>query len=800
MIKEKIKKLLWKHHLYKPVYKLYISLVMCFPAKRRKRFCGYFDAFLEQLDRAAPYYTVPTVVFFGHMGDGRKMFYSRLAAQLEDLYPNNRVLFVDRGPDIKRKSTQDVLAQLRKHGLLKMEEEHGGPKDWKSRFLKLEYTEEMRALMAEKPYLRQAVSIARGAFGETAPNYLEAMTCLCYRCYDALLSKINVTGVNIWNEFRFNHYLLAEMCRERGIGVSFMEFGSLPGTLVFDRRGQMGESAPAVDYEEFRQLGVTEEELARAEEVVAWLKASGLNRNKQPSEEMEEKEELKRLRPDRPVVLFAGQWDMASGMIPYTEDARKYHSPVFGSSLEALLALAKLAEKHDWNLIFKPHPSVQEEYDPAALPDNVILVKKYNINELIDLSDVVATILSSTAYVSLIRDRATVMLGYNQLRSKGCTYDAFRPEDVEKALTAAVEQGYTAEQRAAFIRHVAQMSKYYLYQDGEKRDGPVYGRPLDQLALEFRPVLAAGRGKADGGEREDAALFICSTLPAVFTAAHICSRLPEEQKRGLILLNAAKAEACLDMDRLREQFGLVESLRLESPMTQARMAKLASMAAENEPEEESSEELEVPARTRGPAEAKLPEMKEEPENGDASVEPDEDEEAAASDEEGLDTEEADKPLAMDDEHVRELLPGWGELYFHQLSPAALSLIRGVMQANEDVHLHAFDDGSEKYRSNEPMQRLLRRSFIRYFGREEAAEMITALRETRLSSMKNVKSGSTPRFDLIQTFSNWNENGIAYAPVFNDRDYPLFEMLKVADTNKLEAARCFQLVRMISSWL
>ena len=150
--------------------------------------------------------------------------------------------------------------------------------------------------------------------------------------------------------------------------------------------------------------------------------------------------------------------------------------------------------------------------------------------------------------------------------------------------------------------------------------------------------------------------------------------------------------------------------------------------------------------------------------------------------------------------VRELLPGWGELYFHQLSPAALSLIRGVMQANEDVHLHAFDDGSEKYRSNEPMQRLLRRSFIRYFGREEAAEMITALRETRLSSMKNVRSGSTPRFDLIQTFSNWNENGIAYAPVFNDRDYPLFEMLKVADTNKLEAARCFQLVRMISSWL
>ena len=795
MIKEKIKKLLWKHHLYKPVYKLYIRLVMCFPAKRRKRFCGYFDAFLEQLDRAAPYYTVPTVVFFGHMGDGRKMFYSRLAAQLEDLYPNNRVLFVDRGPDIKRKSTQDVLAQLRKHGLLKMEEEHGGPKDWKSRFLKLEYTEEMRALMAEKPYLRQAVAIARGAFGETAPNYLEAMTCLCYRCYDALLSKINVTGVNIWNEFRFNHYLLAEMCRERGIEVSFMEFGSLPGTLVFDRRGQMGESSPAVDYEEFRQLSVTEEELAQAEETVAWLKASGLNRNKQPSEEMEEKEELKRLRPDRPVVLFAGQWDMASGMIPYTEHVRQYHSPVFESSLEALLALAKIAEKHDWNLIFKPHPNVREEYDPETLPSNVIFVKKCNINDLIDMSDVVATILSSTGYVSLIRDRATVMLGYNQLRSKNCTYDAFRPEDVEPALKAAVEQGYTAEQRAAFIRHVAQMSKYYLYHDGTKRSGPLYGRPLDHLALEFRRELEPKKTAGNAGEAQDRpALFLCSNLPAVFTAAHISSRLPAGQKRGLLLLNADGIEPYLDMEKLRECFTQVESLQIEAPLTLARQARMSAAA---EPEEESSEELEVPAGAEE-QEKEVPKAAAgDREYGEADTEELRDESEA---ENAAVSEPSERGLKAEDPEVRERLTGWSELYFHEIGGAAISMIHTALQSNAGLRLHAFDDGSALFRSKETVKRQLRRVLTWYYGREESAELVEALLETRVSSLKNVEVGKSSSFDLTQTYSIWNENGIDYASLFRQENCPLFDLLKIANENELAAGRSFQLIKLINSWL
>ena len=486
----------------------------------KAQFYGFFYAFLVELERIAPRYQEPTVVFFGHMADRRKLFYTRLADQLGEGHCGRKVLFVNRGPAEARKVGEAVLQQLNKYGLLKIREERGSPKEWKSRLLKLDYTDEMRALVEAKPYLRRAIAIAKGAFGETAPDYPEVLMCLCYRCYDALLSRINVASICLWNGFRFNHYLLAEMCRERGIEVSFMEFGSLPGTLAFDRRGQMGESAPSVEYEEFRQLSVTEEELARAEETVAWLKTSGLNRKKQPGAEMEmeEKEELKRLRPDRPVILFAGQWDVDSGMVPYTEHVRKYHSPVFESSLEAVLALAKIAEKHDWNLIFKPHPSVWEEYDPAALPDNVIFVKKYNINDLIDLSDVVVTILSSTGYVSLIRDRATVMLGYNQLRSKDCTYDAFRPEDVESALAAAVEQGYTAQQRAAFIRHVAQMCKYYLYQDGEEREGPVYGRPLDQMVEEFRPISAE-----TSPEKEADALFdrelrrILSALPGKTT-------------------------------------------------------------------------------------------------------------------------------------------------------------------------------------------------------------------------------------------------------------------------------------------
>ncbi len=82
-----------------------------------------------------------------------------------------------------------------------------------------------------------------------------------------------------------------------------------------------------------------------------------------------------------------------------------------------------------------------------------------DINELIDVADVVITIVSQCGYISLIRDKATVMLGYSQLRGKKCTYEAFEKRDVEKRIKEAIEKGFTSSQKAAFRKRAAQLLK-----------------------------------------------------------------------------------------------------------------------------------------------------------------------------------------------------------------------------------------------------------------------------------------------------------------------------------------------------
>ena len=104
------------------------------------------------------------------------------------------------------------------------------------------------------------------------------------------------------------------------------------------------------------------------------------------------------------------------------------------------------------------------------LPDNVIYVDTCDINDLIDISDVVVTIRSTTNYVALIRKCPVLMLGYTQTHGQGCTYEAFEKNVIEPQLKQAIDKGFTAEQREAFIEHVARLLKYYLYDDTLPRE------------------------------------------------------------------------------------------------------------------------------------------------------------------------------------------------------------------------------------------------------------------------------------------------------------------------------------------
>lgn len=297
-----------------------------------------------------------------------------------------------------------------------------------------------------------------------------------------LLSFIKPSHVCVWNSFYPFHQLIRAICGEMAIEVILMEYGGIPGTYLIERMGQMGESYPAEKWEEFQKLAIDKSDRDKAKRIYAYLKESGINRKPQPeNDELEAAK--KQINPEWPIVVYTGQNDYESGLYPYTEHAKRYHSPIFSSSHAAAYYLSELAARNNWTFIYKPHPLCLGdgiEKVRENITSNAIVIEKCNINDLVEMADLNITILSTTAYVSLIREKPVLMLGYTQLKHKGCTYEAFQKERIENEIATALKMGYTKEQREAFVDHIARITKYYAFDDMSER--PIrYGLDLRQI-------------------------------------------------------------------------------------------------------------------------------------------------------------------------------------------------------------------------------------------------------------------------------------------------------------------------------
>lgn len=312
----------------------------------------------------------------------------------------------------------------------------------------------------EKGYLLEAAVNLRMGYPDMAKGYEYIICCEGEKLIRKLLQCWKPREVILWNAFYAFHFIIRNVCREENVPVRYMEFGNIPGTIIVEDIGQMGESWPAQRPEEFMNIQVEKGEYDRAERMIKQLRESGLNRNVQPHNDMVEKVR-KGLMEGRPVVLYAGQNDNASGMQPYTENTQRFHSPIFRTSDEGAIYLAELCKRQGWNFIYKPHPMMYAHSQKQLLPPSAIVVNDVNINELIDISDVVVTILSTVSYIALIRETPVVMLGYTQLRGKRCTYEAFERKDIEGRLRMALESRFSEGMKNYFLIHLGQLNRYY---------------------------------------------------------------------------------------------------------------------------------------------------------------------------------------------------------------------------------------------------------------------------------------------------------------------------------------------------
>lgn len=305
---------------------------------------------------------------------------------------------------------------------------------------------------------------------------MRRLVCAYADAYERLIRRIQPRAVLIWCQFTKLHPLCAQIARAHGVKVLYMEFGSIPGTFAMEDQGQMGESRIATEWESFLSNSVTAEEIDRAGQVLDFLRESGLNRNKQT--DLPALGELQdAIDADRPLIVFAGQNDFDSGLIPWDDHARTHHSPAYRNSLEAAEAVARIAREEGWQFAYKPHPFMDARGEKIDLP----VIHKCNFNAMMDRADVVVSGVSQSGYVACIRRRPCVTVGYNQLRGKGCTYEAVDGDALRETLRTALKEGCTDRQQKMFRMHTAQLLKYALYDDLGERSLR-YGRSPEEAA------------------------------------------------------------------------------------------------------------------------------------------------------------------------------------------------------------------------------------------------------------------------------------------------------------------------------
>lgn len=308
-----------------------------------------------------------------------------------------------------------------------------------------------------------------------------AMKVLFYRAFmrKILLERSPALCI-IWHQFNALHIGLADLCDELGIPVIYGEYGVMPGTVCFEEGGQMGESWVARRSEYFAALPIDDHDLERADALIKLAKEGKRSRKDQSAEFSVDDIVDKARKKERKIIFYAGQNDAQSGLTPSWLPAARTHSPYYTDTLDALSHLSRLAESNDWQILFKPHPLIQEKHKnfEVPFPDRIDLAIGANIFECMEKTDLTTTILSQVAYLSLIHARPTALFGRMALAGKECVYEPATIDNVEETLRTALKEGLTEIQVANFRKHVAQLCRYYLFSFEEDIES-IIGRGLD---------------------------------------------------------------------------------------------------------------------------------------------------------------------------------------------------------------------------------------------------------------------------------------------------------------------------------
>jgi hypothetical protein len=280
----------------------------------------------------------------------------------------------------------------------------------------------------------------RYSTAEAAPGLIA-----CRNFAATLLKTLRPGCVLAWDSTSPLAAILRALSHERGLPFQTLERGLLPETLAVESRGIFGYSDLRTHW--LAQNLPTANEAAY-ERIRSYYLAKKPQKYEQPAfggggAELRERLGLR----SKNIIIFLGHYD-ACGLEPQASNQRRYHSPEFPSTKDALMAVWAHVEKDpDLALIFKPHPIDKDPYAIAKV-EGVQVVRDVNPHALIDLADVVVAQFTTLQFEAALYDKPVVLLGHSAWWGRNAAYEVDRREQLPAVLRAALRRDGWKEKQA----------------------------------------------------------------------------------------------------------------------------------------------------------------------------------------------------------------------------------------------------------------------------------------------------------------------------------------------------------------
>lgn len=329
----------------------------------------------------------------------------------------------------------------------------------------------------------------KGAIAEydCSPRAARALANMVYLFFSEALDFYSPNVVCLWGLLSPLGKMVKNICAWKGLPVCSLEWGILPGTVSYDFCGHMGESWVTRNADFFNSLPVDESDCQKAQAYLDIAQDPELSRNTPKELSPDVVERLSQLkREGKNIVLYMESNSAHSGNTLADVEIAKLHSPFFQDDADAYDAVLRVCKKHDWHILYKPHPiSLTRGIRTQIDADCTTVLYCGGLSEAVSYSNCSLTLVSQGAYISLIQKVPTIMLGINQLNGSGAAYVLDKEEHLEQLLVTALEDGYTLKQQECFQKHVSRALKYYVYSAHKK----VSAQPSASISADLLAIM-----------------------------------------------------------------------------------------------------------------------------------------------------------------------------------------------------------------------------------------------------------------------------------------------------------------------